>query len=108
MDRYAHPRPHNGIKAGKNEAYFREYAEALKQVVDTPVILVGGHRSIEAMNKLINETGIEYLSMSRPLIREPHLIKRWIEGDTRPALCVSCNSCYRTPGHACVFKLRGM
>ena len=85
MERYAHPRPHNGIKAGKNEAYFREYAEALKQVVDTPVILVGGHRSIEAMNKLINETCIEYLSMSRPLIREPHLIKRWIEGDTRPA-----------------------
>lgn len=97
-----------GIRAGKNEAYFREYAEALKQVVDTPVILVGGHRSIEAMNTLINETGIEYLSMSRPLIREPHLVKRWIDGDTRPALCVSCNSCYRTPGHACVFKLRGM
>ena len=97
-----------GIKAGKNEAYFREYAEALKQVVDTPVILVGGHRSIEAMNTLINETGIEYLSMSRPLIREPHLIKRWMDGDTRPALCVSCNSCYRTPGHACLFKLRGL
>lgn len=97
-----------GIKAGKNEAYFREYAEALKQVVDTPVILVGGHRSIEAMNTLINETGIEYLSMSRPLIREPHLVKRWKDGDTRPALCVSCNSCYRTPGHACLFKLRGM
>lgn len=97
-----------GIKAGKNEAYFREYAEALKQVVDTPVILVGGHRSIEAMNTLLNETGIEYLSMSRPLIREPHLIKRWMDGDTRPALCVSCNSCYRTPGHQCIFKLRGM
>ncbi len=97
-----------GIRAGKNEAYFREYAEALKQVVDTPVILVGGHRSLESMNTLLNETGIEYLSMSRPLIREPHLVKRWMDGDTRPALCVSCNSCYRTPGHACLFKLRGM
>lgn len=97
-----------GIKAGKNEAYFREYAEALKRVVSTPVILVGGHRSVEPMNTLINETGIEYLSMSRPLIREPNLIKRWMDGDTRPALCVSCNSCYRTPGHACIFKLRDM
>ena len=97
-----------GIKAGKNEACFREYAEALKQVVDTPVILVGGHRSIEAMNTLLNETGIEYLSMSRPLIREPNLIKRWMDGDTRPALCVSCNGCYRSPGHACIFKLSGM
>ncbi len=52
-------------------------------------------------NTLLNETGIEYLSMSQPLIREPYLIKRWMDGDTRPALCVSCNSCYRTPGHAC-------
>ncbi len=97
-----------GIKAGKNEAYFREYADVLKSVVNTPVILVGGHRSIESMNSLLNDTGIEYLSMSRPLIREPHLIKRWMNGDTRPALCVSCNSCYRTPGHACIFRLRGI
>lgn len=97
-----------GVKAGKNEAYFREYAETLKRVVSTPVILVGGHRSVESMNTLINETGIEYLSMSRPLIREPHLIKRWMDGNTRPSLCVSCNSCYRTPGHACLFKLRGL
>ena len=95
-----------GIRPGRNEGYFREYAEALKAEVATPVILVGGHRSVEAMNALLNETGIEYLSMSRPLIREPHLVKRWQEGDLRPALCVSCNSCYRTPGHACIFRLR--
>ena len=31
-----------------------------------------------------------------------------VDGDTRPALCVSCNSCYRTPGHACIFELNGM
>ena len=72
--------------------------------MDIPVILVGGHRSIEAMNRLLNETDIEYLSMSRPLIREPDLMQRWMDGDVRPALCISCNSCYRTEGHTCIFN----
>ena len=51
-------------------------------------------------------TKIEYMSLSCPLIREPNLIQRWWAGDTRPSLCVSCNTCYRTPGHQCVFNLR--
>ena len=51
---------------------YREYARG--QVADTPVILVGGHRSIESMNTLINETGIEYLSMSRPLCQLQQLL----------------------------------
>jgi hypothetical protein len=35
--------------------------------------------------------------MSRPLICEPGLVKRWREGDRRPAACVSDNACF-TPG----------
>lgn len=94
-----------GIRAGKNEAYFKDYAVALTKVVEVPVILVGGHRSLEEMNNTLNTTGIEFLSMSRPLIREPNLLKRWKAGDTRPALCVSCNRCYSTPNHECIFNI---
>ncbi|MBO5575774.1 MAG: hypothetical protein J5956_05690 [Ruminococcus sp.] len=46
--------------------------------------------------------------MSRPLIREPDLIDRWQSGDCSPAKCVSCNMCYRTPAHKCIFRLRGI
>ena len=95
-----------GIKAGENEGYFRAAAMALAAYVDTPVVLVGGLRSIEKINQFLNDTKIEYVSLSRPLIREPNLIRRWQAGDTAPSKCVSCNSCYRTPGHQCIFNLR--
>ena len=97
---------HRLVKAGEGEAYFLRYALPLVQRCDVPVILVGGHRSMECMNEVLNSTGIEYLSVSRPLIREPHLLRRWRAGDTAPAACVSCNACYSTPGHACIFNLR--
>lgn len=97
-----------GIKAGVNEAYFEKFALALANKVDIPVILVGGHRSIEHMNKVLNDGSIEYLSLSRPLIREPDLINRWQNGECSPAKCVSCNMCYRTPGYKCIFRLRGI
>jgi 2,4-dienoyl-CoA reductase-like NADH-dependent reductase (Old Yellow Enzyme family) len=97
---------HTGSKAGRNEGYFRAAAMALADVVNVPVVLVGGLRSIEKINQYLDDTKIEYISLSRPLVREPNLIQRWQEGDTRPSLCVSCNTCYRTPGHQCIFNLR--
>ena len=97
---------HTGVKAGQNEGYFRAAAMSLAALVDVPVVLVGGFRSIEKINQYLDETKIEYVSLSRPLVREPNLIQRWQEGDTRPSLCVSCNTCYRTPGHQCIFNLR--
>lgn len=95
-----------GIRAGKNEAYFKPFALALAEIVDIPVILVGGHRSIGHMEQVLNEGKIAFLSLSRPLVREPDLPLRWQNGDSAPAKCVSCNGCYRSPGHKCVFGAR--
>ena len=95
-----------GIKAGENEGYFRAAAMSLAALVDVPVVLVGGLRSIDKINQFLDETKIAYVSLSRPLIREPHLLKRWQEGDDTPSACISCNTCYRTPGHQCIFNLR--
>lgn len=95
-----------GIRAGVNEASFLPAARALAETVSVPVILVGGLRSLETMNSILNDTRIEYLSLSRPLIREPQLLQRWLFGDTTPARCVSCNACYQTPQHQCIFNLR--
>lgn len=91
------------IRAGENEAYFLDAASELAAYVATPVILVGGLRSLETINRILADTAIEYVSLSRPLIREPDLIRRWQQGDTAPARCISCNACYNTPGHKCVF-----
>jgi 2,4-dienoyl-CoA reductase-like NADH-dependent reductase (Old Yellow Enzyme family) len=98
----------SGIRAGVNEAYFRDFAAELVETVDVPVILVGGHRSVECMEKVLNDSKIACLSLSRPLVREPNLPNRWQNGDLRPAKCVSCNMCYQTPAHQCIFALRGL
>ena len=93
-----------GIRAGVNEAYFKDFAIELANYKKANVILVGGHRSIENMEKVLNESNIKCLSLSRPLIREPNLLKRWQSGDLKPAKCISCNKCYYTNNHKCVFN----
>ncbi len=94
-------------RAGANEGYFQKYAAMVKSQVDIPIILVGGHRSAESMNKILLKKDIEYLSLSRALVREPDIVNRWKSGDLKPSACIGCNTCYRTPGHKCVFVLRG-
>lgn len=93
-----------GICAGVNEGPFLEAATRLAETVSVPIVLVGGLRSMEFIHHVLNSTKIEYVSLSRPLIREPNLIHRWQSGDTAPSLCVSCNACYNTSGHQCVFQ----
>ena len=93
------------IRAGENECAFLPAASALAAIVKTPVVLVGGVRSLETANAVLAKTAIQYIALSRPLIREPNLINRWQAGDIRPSTCVSCNACYRTSAHACLFTV---
>lgn len=94
------------IVAGTNESYFKYFAMRLADEVKAPVALVGGNRSLDSMNAILNASKIEMFSMSRPLIREPDLVNRWQLGDTSPAKCVSCNACFKTRGHKCAFNMR--
>lgn len=94
-------------RANANEGYFQKYAVAVKECVDIPIILVGGHRSVENMNSILFKTDIEYLSLSKALVREPNVVNRWKGGDLRPSECIGCNMCYRTSGHKCIFNLKG-
>lgn len=95
-----------GVKP-ENEGCFINLAKMVQSEVDVPVILVGGNHQISNMEKIINETNIQYLSLSRPLIREPDLPNRWLNGDRTPALCISCDQCHKTHGRRCIFNLKG-
>jgi 2,4-dienoyl-CoA reductase-like NADH-dependent reductase (Old Yellow Enzyme family) len=57
-------------------------------------MLVGGIRSYGVAERLVREGLADYISLSRPLIREPHLINRWKSGDMRKAICQSDNLCF--------------
>jgi len=84
-----------GIKSEEKEAYFQDDARAFKRKLRVPLILVGGNRSFQVAERLINEGIADYISMCRPLIREPDLINRWRAGDLSKAACVSDNMCFR-------------
>ena len=53
-------------------------------------------RSLPVMEQAVESGAVDCVSLCRPLIREPDLIKRWKEGDTRPAECISCRACMKT------------
>ena len=71
-----------------------EAALKLKNKVKIPVMLVGGIRSFEVAQSLVDNKLADFISLSRPLIREPDLIKRWMEGEKEKAACLSCNKCF--------------
>lgn len=83
-----------GIKSEADEAYFREGAKTFKEKVRVPLILVGGIRSFQVAERLVEQGVADYISMSRPFIREPYLINRWRSGDLNKAKCVSDNRCF--------------
>jgi 2,4-dienoyl-CoA reductase-like NADH-dependent reductase (Old Yellow Enzyme family) len=83
-----------GINKEEKEAYFKEAAAEYKKAVDIPLILVGGMRSLNVAQQTIANGTADYISMSRPFIREPSLIQRWQSGDTAPAKCKSDNLCF--------------
>jgi 2,4-dienoyl-CoA reductase-like NADH-dependent reductase (Old Yellow Enzyme family) len=77
------------------EPYFAAAAKLYKERIKVPLMLVGGIRSFPVAEKLANEGLADYISLCRPLIREPHLVRRWKSGDTAKATCVSCNECFK-------------
>jgi 2,4-dienoyl-CoA reductase-like NADH-dependent reductase (Old Yellow Enzyme family) len=90
------PRP-GKLETPEQEVYYREAARLHKQEVTIPLMLVGGIRSYGVAEELVRDGTADYISMSRPLICEPGLVKRWREGDRRSAECVSDNACF-APG----------
>lgn len=79
------------------ESYFQKYAEALDLKI--PVILTGGNRSIESLEKIIKKGKVDFFGLARPLIREPDLANRWLAGrGSGTAKCISCNGCLSAEG----------
>lgn len=98
------------IRSAKEEAYFLPLARKIRKQVSVPIILVGGIRSIKTVNQILKTGAADLVSMSRPLIREPGLVRRWKEGDRKKAKCISCNQCFKAAtspeGLYCVVERR--
>jgi 2,4-dienoyl-CoA reductase-like NADH-dependent reductase (Old Yellow Enzyme family) len=76
------------------EAYFRNWCVQIKNQVHVPVMMVGGLRTFKLMEEIIQNKEADFISLSRPLIREPGIINEWERGDRHRAKCISCNQCF--------------
>lgn len=94
------------VRDFEGEPFFAAYARRLAGELDAPVILTGGNRSFEAMERLSRVDGIAAFGLSRPLICEPDLPNRWREDPQAKPRCISCNGCDDTPGHRCILPPR--
>jgi 2,4-dienoyl-CoA reductase-like NADH-dependent reductase (Old Yellow Enzyme family) len=83
-----------GITSPDREAYFLADARVIRRATQGPLGMVGGMRSLAVCGEVIRSGVVDCVSICRPLIREPGLIRRWQSGDTRDADCISCGGCF--------------
>ena len=82
------------ILSKNEEAYHLPYAKEIKPVINKPLILVGGLRSLEVIEEILKEGNADFIALSRPLIREPDLPNKWFKGiGELKSECISCNGC---------------
>ncbi|KJR42053.1 NADH oxidase [Candidatus Magnetoovum chiemensis] len=84
----------DAILKPEDEAYFRAASKKFKALLNIPIMLVGGIRSKSVASSILENSDADLISMSRPLVRQPDLPKRFMDGTER-ADCISCNGCMR-------------
>ncbi|MCC6877075.1 MAG: NADH:flavin oxidoreductase/NADH oxidase family protein [Sandaracinaceae bacterium] len=70
------------------EAYFLEYARAIRAAVRIPLMLTGGMRSASVMADAIGQGVVDLVGLARPIALEPDLPARLISGQSRAARAV--------------------
>jgi 2,4-dienoyl-CoA reductase-like NADH-dependent reductase (Old Yellow Enzyme family) len=90
---------HRLLSRAHPEAYFLEPARQLRQLTSTPIILVGGMRTPETMEMIVESGYADFVAMARPFIREPDLVSKLAAGRRGPVACTSCNLCLMHESH---------
>lgn len=62
------------------EAYFMDYADSIRNVSRIPLMVTGGFRSRNAMNRALEEAHCELIGLGRPLCGDPDVPKKLLEG----------------------------
>jgi len=90
-----------GLRAEEDEGYFVPSAARIKAAIKVPVFGLGGNRTFAVMERFVAEGKVDLISMSRPFIREPWLVRKFREGLIAKSECISCNKCFNPRGISC-------
>ena len=93
------------------EAYWVPWAQAARsRVPGLPIMLVGGMRSVQVMERVLSSGAADFVCIGRPLVREPDFVLQAERCRKDTLDCTSCNlclihdgynelQCWRTPRH---------
>ena len=69
-------------------------AAEIKKHVKTPVLSVGAFNMPDAMEKFLEETGVDCIAMGRALVADPFLPRKVLEGKVEEITpCIRCGEC---------------
>ncbi|ARU57437.1 NADH oxidase [Oleiphilus messinensis] len=57
----------------QREAYFLDYAEKVRNLIDTPLVVTGGFRSTKGMNDALASGACDFVGLARPLAVVPDM-----------------------------------
>lgn len=69
----------------KREAYFVEFAGAVRAAARMPVLVTGGFRTAEGMIEAIENGELDLIGMARPFIADPDIARKLISGEVGAA-----------------------
>jgi 2,4-dienoyl-CoA reductase-like NADH-dependent reductase (Old Yellow Enzyme family) len=89
-------------KSGKfdlEEGYNLDAAKMIRgKSGNIAISVVGGFRKLKHMEEVVEEGFSDFISMCRPFIREPYIVKKFKEGKKEEVDCKSCNECLGNVG----------
>ena len=65
----------------RREAYFLEYATAIRKVAQMPLMVTGGFRTRAGMEQALAEGSVDVIGLGRPLCTDTEVPKRLLEGN---------------------------
>lgn len=65
----------------EREAYFLDFATAVRERIDTPLVVTGGFRSAAGMAKAVSEGAVDLVGLARPLAVDPEMPNRILSGE---------------------------
>lgn len=75
-----------------SEGYFLEDALKVRESVKIPLIYVGGLKSKEMIDRVLNN-GFDFVQIARALIHDPGFINKLKSGEITTSACQSSNYC---------------
>ena len=80
---------------------FLVYVDDLIDAVGIPVVLGGSLRDMSKINDVLNNSKVDFISMSKPFVAQADFLADWKANGEGVSICQSCNNCYSKKTSVC-------